>query len=140
MKNSKKTAVLYARSTSFEISSSSYPVGYQLEELRNYCKESDISVLVHFYDVQHGDSTQRPEYAKMMRFLEKNQAKINMVIFLTKCRFRNVVPNATESNIEIRKMMCMEIEPRAVRDPYFLPGTTEEEMQVLFDEFKQGIR
>ena len=109
-------------------------ISQQLHELELYCKQKNIHILQHFCDVHPGTDFDRPNYAKMMTYLEKNKDEVNQLLFTTRERFSYMNPAA--SNEMVGRLMAMEIEPRSLIDPYFLECNTPEEMQDFFDYYK----
>lgn len=130
-----KIAILYVRSNEDEHYTQTNSLSYQLETLQKYCSEKNIAILQKFGDIHNGTDFNRREFNRMLNYIEKHKENINMVLFTTRDRFS--FDNAYESNRMVAKLMSMEIEPKALLNPYFLEENTEEELREQFEYFKK---
>lgn len=130
-----KIAILYVRSNEDEHYTQTNPMSTQLDTLLKYCSEKNIAVLQKFGDIHHGTDFNRREFNRMLDYVEKYKEQINMILFTTRDRFSK--DDAYQSNRMVAKLMSMEIEPRAILNPYFLEENTEEELKEWFEHFKK---
>lgn len=129
-----KIAVLYVRSNEDEHYKQTNSTSNQYFILKEYCSKNDIAVLQTFEDIHSGEDFNRTGFNKMLSYVEKHKDSINMILFTTRDRFRS--ENAQENNKMVAHFMKMEIEPKALENPYFLDSNSDEEMKKWFNHYK----
>lgn len=87
-----KNVIIYTRVSTSEQKQHGYSLRYQKEQLENYCSQKEYRIIAH-YEEDHSakNFSARPEFQKMLRYVESNQSKVDLILFLKWDRFsRNI--------------------------------------------------
>ena len=123
-----RSAVLMARVSSDE-QAKGYSLDIQEEALRAYCSREGILVSTLFREDHSAKDFNRPEWSKMMAYLKKHRADVNLLLVTSWDRFSR---NLTDALIELRKLHEMGIEVCAIEQPLDLSIPESKAMLALY--------
>ena len=106
-----------------------YSLDIQEEALRAHCSREGILVSTLFREDHSAKDFNRPEWAKMMAYLKKHRADVNLLLVTSWDRFSR---NLTDALIELRKLHEMGIEVCAIEQPLDLSIPESKAMLALY--------
>ncbi len=123
-----KRAIIYTRVSSDEQAEKGYSLQYQEEQLRKYCSNCSITIVVHYREDYSAKTFDRPEFNKLMNFCKKNPGDVDLLLFINWSRFGR---NAGDSYGIIKQLNKLNIEPQAIEQPLDLK-VPENKMMLAF--------
>lgn len=108
-----KKAILMARVSSDE-QAKGYSLDIQIEKLLNHCQKENITVINIYKEDHSAKDFNRPEFRKMLQYIQKNKGKIDYLLFVSWDRFSR---NITESYSMINRLENYGIEVQAIEQP-----------------------
>lgn len=111
----RKKAIIYTRVSTDEQADRGFSLRDQKDRLEKYCEYHDIDISMHFQEDYSAKNFNRPEFKKLMVYLQRNKKDINMLLFVRWDRFSRNVMDAYNM---IRKLNDLSVEPKAIDQPY----------------------
>ncbi len=72
-------AVIFSRVSTLEQEQDGHSIDAQIAKLREYCKRNDLDIIKEFEVVESSTRGERPEFYKMIEFVESQQEQIALV-------------------------------------------------------------
>jgi site-specific DNA recombinase len=107
-------AILYIRVSTDEQADKGYSLQHQEERLRKYCELQNIQVLELFKEDYSAKTFNRPEFAKLLAFLNKNRHTADLLLFTKWDRFSR---NAADAYSMINTLTKLGVEPQGIEQP-----------------------
>lgn len=125
-----KNVIIYTRVSTSEQKAHGYSLRHQKEQLENYCMQKGLRIVAH-YEEDHSakNFSARPEFQKMLRFIQSNKNKVDALLFTKWDRFSR---NTEASYSMIRKLREIDIEVNSIDQPLDL---TQPDSKVLLAIF-----
>ncbi|MET3536699.1 recombinase family protein [Chryseobacterium limigenitum] len=121
-----ENVIIYTRVSTAEQKNHGYSLRHQKEQLENYCMQKGLRIIAH-YEEDHSakNFSARPEFQKMLRFIQSNKNKVDALLFTKWDRFSR---NTEASYSMIRKLREIDIEVNSIDQPLDL---TQPDSKVL---------
>ncbi len=123
-----KRAIIYTRVSTDE-QNNGYSPADQKDKLYRYCENNGIEVVGFYHDDESGKSFNRPEWKKIMSFIQKNKNMVDYIYFLKWDRFSR---NAPEAYAELGKLKKLNVEARAMEQPLDLDIPEQKVMLAIY--------
>ena len=123
-----KRAIIYTRVSTDE-QNNGYSPADQKEKLYRYCENHGIDVVGFYHDDESGKSFDRPEWKKIMTFIQKNKNMVDYIYFLKWDRFSRSAPKAYA---ELDKLKKLNVEARAMEQPLDLEIPEQKVMLAIY--------
>ncbi|MGC4129232.1 MAG: recombinase family protein [Bergeyella sp.] len=121
-----ENVIIYTRVSTDEQAQKGYSLRHQKEHLENYCHQKGLRILKHFEEDFSGKNfSSRPEFQKLLRYVQSNHKKVDTLLFTKWDRFSR---NTEHSYTMIRRFREMGIEVNSIDQPLDL---TQPDSQVL---------
>lgn len=125
-----KNVILYTRVSTDEQAEKGFSLRHQLEQLENHCSQRGYHVLAHFQeDYSAKNFSSRPEFQKLLRFVQSNKKKVDALLFTKWDRFSR---NIEASYSMIRRFREMEIEVNSIEQPLDLSQPDSKVMLAVY--------
>ncbi|MCY1660903.1 recombinase family protein [Chryseobacterium sp. SL1] len=110
-----KHAIIYTRVSTSEQKQHGYSLRAQKEQLENYCSQKDYRIVAHFEEDHSAKNfSARPEFQKLLRYVESNKNKVDVILFSKWDRFSRNLEAAFKM---IRHFKELGIEVNSVEQP-----------------------
>lgn len=129
----KKRAIIYVR-VSTDDQGDGYSPAYQLERLKQYCKDKDYEVVGVFEDKYSAKTFDRPQYQNMLGQLKSGKLKTDWLLFIKWDRFSR---NALDAYQMIAKLKTMEVQVQATEQPLDLKVPENKLMLAVYLAFPE---
>jgi len=103
-----KNAVIYARVSSKEQEQEGYSIPAQLKLLRSYALKNDLIVMKTFIDVETAKKVGRPNFAKMLSFLQDHKDVQTILCEKTDRLYRNFKDYVTIDDLDLTIILVKE--------------------------------
>src|SRR5258708_8477838 len=107
-------AVLYIRVSTDEQAEKGHSLSFQEERLRQHCVLNGIEVVGFFKEDYSAKTFERPEFRKLLAFLDHKKHVADLLLFLKWDRFSR---NAGDAYGMINQLKRMGVEPQAIEQP-----------------------
>ncbi|MCW3162641.1 recombinase family protein [Chryseobacterium oryctis] len=125
-----KNVVIYTRVSTDEQAEKGFSLRLQKEQLENYCHQKGYRILQHFQDDYSAKNfSSRPEFQKLLRYVQSNQKKVDALLFTKWDRFSR---NIEASYTMIRRFREMNIEVNSIDQPLDLTQPDSKVMLAVY--------
>ncbi len=125
-----KNVVIYTRVSTDEQAEKGFSLRHQKEQLENYCAQQGYRILHHFQDDYSAKNfSSRPEFQKLLRFVQSNQKEVDALLFTKWDRFSR---NIEASYTMIRRFREMDIEVNSIEQPLDLSQPDSKVMLAVY--------
>lgn len=125
-----ENVIIYTRVSTTEQKENGYSLRHQKEQLENYCNQKGLRIVAHFEEDHSAKNfSARPEFQKMLRYIQSNQKKVDALLFTKWDRFSR---NTEASYSMIRKLREMEIEVNCIEQPLDLSQPDSKVMLAVY--------
>ncbi len=125
-----KKVILYTRVSTDEQAEKGFSLRHQKEQLEHYCNSKDYQIINHFQeDFSAKNFSARPEFNKLLRFVESNKNKIDCLLFTKWDRFSRNIEAAYRM---IRLFREMGIEVNSIEQPLDLSQPDSKVMLAVY--------
>lgn len=125
-----KNVILYTRVSTDEQAEKGFSLRHQKEMLENYCNQKNYRIMSHFQeDFSAKNFSARPEFQKLLRYVQSNQKKIDEIIFTKWDRFSRNIEAAYRM---IREFKEMGIEVNSIEQPLDLSQPDSKVMLAVY--------
>lgn len=125
-----KNAIIYTRVSTDEQAEKGFSLRHQKEQLENYCQQKDYRILNHFQeDYSAKNFSARPEFQKLLRYVQSNKKKVDVLLFTRWDRFSRNIEAAYRM---IRQFKEMGIEVNSVEQPLDLSQPDSKVMLAVY--------
>lgn len=125
-----KNVILYTRVSTDEQAEKGFSLRHQLEQLENYSNLKSYNVLNHFQeDYSAKNFSSRPEFQKLLRYVQSNKKKVDALLFTKWDRFSRNIEAAYRM---IREFKEMGIEINSIEQPLDLSQPDSKVMLAVY--------
>lgn len=125
-----ENVIIYTRVSTTEQKENGYSLRHQKEQLENYCNQKGLRIVAHFEEDHSAKNfSARPEFQKMLRYIQSNQKKVDALLFTKWDRFSR---NTEASYSMIRRLREMEIEVNCIEQPLDLSQPDSKVMLAVY--------
>lgn len=125
-----KNAIIYTRVSTDEQAEKGFSLRLQKEQLENYCHQKGYRIMNHFQeDYSAKNFSARPEFQKLLRYVQSNKKKVDALLFTKWDRFSR---NIEASYSMIRKFREMDIEVNSIDQPLDLTQPDSKVMLAVY--------
>lgn len=125
-----KNAVIYTRVSTDEQAEKGFSLRHQKEQLENYCHQKGYRIMNHFQeDYSAKNFSARPEFQKLLRYVQSNQKNIDILLFTKWDRFSRNIEAAYRM---IRQFKEMGIEVNSIEQPLDLTQPDSKVMLAVY--------
>jgi site-specific DNA recombinase len=107
-------AIIYTRVSTDEQAQRGYSLDHQLNVLTHYCQFSGYKIIMRYTEDYSAKDFNRPEWNKLMQFVELNKRKVDLILVSRWDRFSR---NQEESLKVIRRLNSLGISVNAAEQP-----------------------
>ncbi len=125
-----KNVIIYTRVSTDEQAEKGFSLRLQKEQLENYCAQKGYRILQHFQeDYSAKNFSSRPEFQKLLRYVQSNKKKVDALLFTKWDRFSR---NIEASYTMIRRFKEMDIEVNSIDQPLDLTQPDSKVMLAVY--------
>ncbi len=107
-------AIIYTRVSTDEQAEKGYSLRDQKQRLEKYCQAYKIEIIKHFEDDHSAKTFNRPEFNKLLEYLNKNKGQVTKLLVVKWDRFSR---NMEASLNMISKLMRLKVTVEAIEQP-----------------------
>jgi site-specific DNA recombinase len=109
-----KKAYLYIRTDRKEVAEESGSLLCQEKQLREYCRDNDLTVAGVFSDIGSGSTFERHGFNELLESIDANSSRKNLLLFCTWDRFSRNPARAIEM---LARLKGLNVKAKAVEKP-----------------------
>ena len=106
-----KTAIIYTRVSTHDQAETGYSLEDQEARLRHFCREKNVEIVRHFQEDVSAKTFNRPEFRKLVAYVEENQGAVDLLVVVRWDRFSR---NFEESLKMIRRLKDLRVEVKPI--------------------------